>query len=192
MTSTRLLSRRSLLQIGTAAAVALSPVSALAGASRTASNRPSAPRKGVRSVNLANLHTGEKLKTVYWQNGKYDPQAMRAIDHIMRDHRTGQVKTIDRELIDLLHRLNARLETNEPFEIISGYRSPVTNASLRRNSSGVAKKSYHMRAMAIDLNVPGRALPNIRKAAISLRSGGVGYYPRSDFVHVDVGPVRDW
>ncbi len=192
MTSTRLLSRRSLLQIGAAAAVAMSPVSALAGATRTASGRPGTPMKGSRSVNLYNLHTGEKLKAVYWENGKYVRDAMREIDKIMRDHRTGKVKPIDKDLIDLLHRLNGRLETSEPFEIISGYRSPVTNAALRRRSSGVARNSYHMRAMAMDLNVASRDLPKIRKAAMSLRSGGVGYYPSSDFVHVDVGPVRDW
>lgn len=170
----------------------MSPVSAMAGATRAASGRPGVPAKGARSVNLYNLHTGEKLKTVYWENGKYIGGAMREIDKIMRDHRTGLVKAMDKDLIDLIHRLNARLETNEPFEIISGYRCPATNASLRRKSSGVARNSYHMRAMAMDLNVPGRDLPKIRKAAMSLRGGGVGYYPKSDFVHVDVGPVRDW
>ena len=188
MTSTRLLSRRSLFQIGAAAAVALSPVAALAGATRPATGRPAVPAKGVRSVNLYNLHTSEKLKVTYWENGKYARGAMREIDKIMRDHRSGQVKPIDKDLIDLLHRLNAKLDTNEPFEIISGYRCPATNAALRRNSSGVARNSYHMRAMAMDLNVPGRDLPKIRKAAMSLRGGGVGYYPGSDF-HPQVARV---
>lgn len=191
MTSSRLLSRRSLLQFGAATAVALSPLPALAGANRPVA-RPGLPAKGARSVNLHNLHTGEKLKTVYWEKGKYVPGALREINTIMRDHRTGQVKPIDKDLIDLLHRLNAQLETSDPFEIISGYRCPDTNAKLRSRSSGVARNSYHMRGMAMDLNVPSRDLPKIRKAALSLRGGGVGYYPRSQFVHVDVGPVRDW
>ncbi|MFN4089697.1 MAG: DUF882 domain-containing protein [Alphaproteobacteria bacterium] len=192
MTSSRPLSRRSLFHFGAAAAVALSPLPALAGVTRPASGRPAAPRRGTRSINLVNLHTGEKLKTVYWKDGKYERGALREIDRIMRDHRSGEVKSIDRDLVDVLHRLQRQLETNEPFEIISGYRSPITNAALRRNSRGVAQNSYHMRAMAIDLNVSNRSLPAIRKAAIGLRSGGVGYYPRSGFVHVDVGPVRDW
>lgn len=102
------------------------------------------------------------------------------------------MKAIERRLLDLLHRLHATLDTSEPFHVISGYRSPDTNAMLLARGGGVARHSLHMDGQAIDLRVPGRALSKIRGAALALRGGGVGYYPGSDFVHVDVGRVRWW
>lgn len=176
------LSRRSFLGYGAAVAVIVSPVSAFAKAKQPTE----------KWLQFDNLHTGEKLKTAYWQNGRYLPDSLKEINHILRDFRTGDVKSIDRDLLELLNALGRKMESKEPFQIISGYRSPKTNAMLRRNSNGVARKSYHMKGMAIDLNLPRQRLSHIRKAALDLKLGGVGYYPKSDFVHVDVGPVRTW
>ena len=145
-----------------------------------------------RALTLHNLHTGEKLSTVYWADGAYLPAPLSAIATLCRDFRTGDVKPIDAKLLDLLHALRGKLGTDAPFHVISGYRSPATNAMLSSNSGGVAKKSLHMRGMAIDIRLPGRELSDLRRAARSLQRGGVGYYPRSDFVHVDTGRVRFW
>ena len=152
------------------------------------------PRSGPRSLDLHNLHTGEKLALDYWVDGRYQVQALASVNHLLRDFRTGEVHMIAPSLLDLLATLRARLETSGPFEVISGYRSPATNAILRASHehSGVAVKSLHMQGMAIDIRVPGRPLANLRDAALTTRGGGVGYYPSSDFVHVDVGPVRRW
>ena len=128
----------------------------------------------------------EKLSIVY-PNG-----ALRQIDWILRDFRTGEARPIDPRLLDLLWRLRTALDTTEPYEVISGYRSPRTNAMLRRQGRGVSRISLHMQASAIDVRVPGRSLIAVREAALALRLGGVGYYPTSDFVHVDVGRVRYW
>lgn len=145
-----------------------------------------------RLLSFYNLHTDERLKTVYWSQGDYVPEALTEINHILRDFRTGTVVPIHTDLLDLLNRLSATLDTSRPFDIISGYRSPKTNAMLRHRTEGVAKRSLHMRAMAADIRVPGRRLKDLRRAAVALRGGGVGYYPKSDFVHVDVGRVRYW
>jgi len=113
---------------------------------------------------------------------------------VLRDFRSGEVHPIAPRLLDLLSMLQARLETTEPVSIISGYRSPTTNAMLRgkREHSGVATRSLHMQGMAIDLRIAGRSLAAVRTAALAQRLGGVGYYPQSDFVHVDIGRVRSW
>ena len=139
-----------------------------------------------------NLHTGETVDVVYRADGQLDQGALREIDWVLRDFRTGEARPIDRRLLDLLWRLRSALDTTEPYEVISGYRSPATNAMLRREGRGVSRVSLHMRAMAIDVRVPDRPLPTVRDAALALRLGGVGYYPASDFVHVDVGRVRFW
>ena len=145
-----------------------------------------------RSLAFDNLHTGEKLKVDYWAEGEYIPGALSEIDRVLRDFRTGEVHQIEPKLLDLLALLRARLETIEPLPVISGYRSPKTNAALHEASSGVASNSLHMQGMAIDIRVPGRALAAVRTAALDMRVGGVGYYPKSNFVHVDVGRVRRW
>ena len=111
---------------------------------------------------------------------------------MLRDFRTGEARQVDRRLLDLLWRLRSALDTTEPYEVISGYRSPATNAMLRREGRGVSRGSLHMRAMAIDVRVPDRPLTALRDAALALRLGGVGYYAASNFVHVDVGRVRFW
>ncbi len=145
-----------------------------------------------RSLSFYNTHTGEQMKTVYWSQGAYVPQALDDINHILRDFRTGEVKEIDRDLLDLLFALQDKLENTRPFSIISGYRSAETNALLRVISKGVAKDSLHIYGKAIDISLPGCDLKTVQRAAIDLQRGGVGYYPVSDFVHVDVGRIRYW
>jgi uncharacterized protein YcbK (DUF882 family) len=148
----------------------------------------------VRALAFDNIHTGEKLELAYWRNGAYLPDALSEVNHILRDFRTGDIHPIVPQLLDLLSNVRANLETREPVSVISGYRSPVTNAMLRgeHEHSGVAAKSLHMQGMAIDIRIAGRTLAATHAAALSIRGGGVGYYPVSDFVHVDVGRVRTW
>lgn len=148
--------------------------------------------RGERVLSFENLHTGEKLKTVYWAHGNYIHSNLADINHILRDHRTDDVKAIDPRLLDLLHELRLSVDSHKPFAIISGYRSPKTNAKLRTNSNGVAKRSMHLEGKAIDIRIPGQNLSNLRRAALSLRGGGVGYYPKSGFIHMDTGRVRSW
>ena len=145
-----------------------------------------------RSLSFYNIHTGEYLKTAYRVQGELNADALADIDHFMRDYRNGEVKTIDHELLDLLYSLNQHLQSARPFHVISGYRSPATNAMLAARSNGIAKHSLHMEGMAMDIYLPDRALGELRRAALNLRRGGVGYYPKSNFVHVDTGRVRSW
>jgi len=145
-----------------------------------------------RAIALTNLHTGESLKATYWEGGAYVPDALDALNHVLRDHRTGEVHTMAPQLFDLVTALRARLETDTVVQVISGYRSPLTNAALHAHSEGVASHSLHMQGEAIDLRIAGVELDHIRDAALSLQRGGVGYYPASQFVHVDVGRVRRW
>ncbi len=145
-----------------------------------------------KAVALYNTHTGESINAVYWFRGQYLPEAMSAVDRVLRDHRTDEIKPIDPQLLDLLHAIRGELECSHPFDVISAYRSPTTNAFLRFMSRRVAEHSLHMDGKAIDLRIPGWASNAVRSVAMELRMGGVGYYPRSNFVHVDVGPVRYW
>lgn len=174
--------RRSFIQAGAglAASLLILPQPALAGSQQE------------RKLSFHNTHTGEKTSAVYWADGDYLADGKQEIDEILRDHRTDEIYPIDTGLLDLLYLLRAEVEGKRAFEIISGYRSPATNAALRNNSSGVAKRSYHMQGKAIDIRLPGCDLENLHNAAISMRAGGVGYYPGSDFIHVDVGPYRSW
>lgn len=143
-------------------------------------------------MRFRNLHTGEALDAEYWQNGAYAPDALAAIDQVLRDHRTNEAHAMDVRLLDLLHDLSRQLETREPFQVISGYRSPQSNAALADASSGVARRSLHMEGMAIDIALESTSTEVIRDAALLLGGGGVGYYPNPGFVHVDVGRVRHW
>jgi uncharacterized protein YcbK (DUF882 family) len=145
-----------------------------------------------RKLVLHNLHTDEQLEVTYWARGIYRPDALAQIDWILRDHRTDEVTTIDRGLIDLLYRLRTEIGGERRFEVISGYRSPATNAMLASASEAVARNSLHIEGKAIDIHVPGVRLRGLRDKAKALRAGGVGYYPQSGFVHVDVGRVRYW
>jgi uncharacterized protein YcbK (DUF882 family) len=151
-----------------------------------------AATEAVRQLAFYNLHTGESLSAVYWEGGRYLKDGLAEIDYVLRDFRTGDVLGIDPELLNLVHRLRRTMDDEEPVHVISGYRSPATNAMLARRSKGVSKNSYHVKGMAIDLRLPKRRLADLRAAALALGGGGVGYYPKSDFVHVDTGPVRAW
>ena len=145
-----------------------------------------------RSVSLYNIHTGEWVRTVYWADGHYIREAVRDINWVLRDHYTDEVRPMNAAVLDLLGMLRHHLDTPNPFLVVCGYRSPATNHMLYLRKSGVAANSYHVKGMAIDLRCERRNLAQVRGAAMSLGAGGVGYYPHSDFVHVDVGPVRHW
>jgi uncharacterized protein YcbK (DUF882 family) len=145
-----------------------------------------------RRICIFNLHTKEHLDVVYFSNGCYDTEALKRIDHIFRDHYTGLVKKIDTNLIDLLFAIHRKLGTHEPFHLISGYRSRRTNEMLRKRNRKVAKRSMHIYGKAADIRLPDHRLRDLRRVAYTLHRGGVGYYPRSKFVHIDVGKVRFW
>ncbi|MGG7054586.1 DUF882 domain-containing protein [Nitrosomonas sp. ANs5] len=145
-----------------------------------------------KHLSLLNLHTGERIKTVYWEQGAYIPEALQAIQKVLRDHRSGEQHPIDPQLLDVMQLLHHGMRVSKEFQVISGYRSPATNATLAAKSQGVAKKSLHMQGRAIDIRLPGVPLSTLRKAAISLNAGGVGYYPASNFIHLDTGHVRYW
>ena len=155
---------------------------------------PRRPRAAVRDrvISLYNTHTEEALVVEYSSRGRYQPEALRALNRLLRDHRSGDVYPMDPELLDLLWELRLRMGSRAPFSVISAYRSPKTNAAMRRESPGVAAHSYHMQGRAIDVFLPDRDLRLLRNVAASLRRGGVGYYPHAGFVHVDTGPVRYW
>ncbi len=144
-------------------------------------------------LRLFHLHTGEHLDVVYRIGNEYVPEGIAALDHFLRDHRTGDVKDYDLREFDLLHDLLAKLgHPDSEIDIVCGYRTPWSNNYLRDRSHGVALHSQHMEAKAIDIRIPGIPTAKVRDAALSLQRGGVGYYEQSDFVHVDVGPVRHW
>ncbi len=147
---------------------------------------------GPRLAHIHNLHTGDSLRAVYFENGRYLPDAMSELMKAMRDWRSGEEHLMDPRLFDVMHALRGRLETNQPFQIISGYRSKATNDMMHERSAGVAKNSQHTEGKASDVRLEGVSLFNIRRAALDLGAGGVGFYPISNFVHVDVGPVRQW
>jgi len=180
-----MLARRRFMVLGAGAASgaalgALSPAEA--------AESPATPR----SVSLHNLHTGERLEALYWDAGRYVPDALAAVNRVLRDFRTGEEHMIDPRLLDLLTAVHGRVEAARPFQVVSGYRSPRTNAFLHERSAGVARNSLHMQGMAIDVRVEGVALNHLHRAALDLGLGGVGLYPVSNFVHMDVGRVRRW
>ncbi|OYW91118.1 MAG: hypothetical protein B7Z13_13360 [Caulobacterales bacterium 32-67-6] len=145
-----------------------------------------------RSLSILNLHTGERLAATYWEAGAYVEDALAGLAKVLRDHRTGETHAMAPRLLDLVANLQAEFSA-KPVQVISGYRSPRTNEALRQSGGGgVAKRSLHMDGLAMDIRMPGVDLARLRDAAWGLQSGGVGYYPGSDFVHVDVGRVRRW
>ena len=179
------LSRRAFVKLGTmavAAAILPRPVFGSSG------NLPIAEK----SLSFYNIHTAEKLKTVYWAEGNYLADSLREINYVLRDPRNNEIHDIDTRLLDLLFAIRQEIETNQPFHVISGYRSADTNAFLRAHTKGVAENSLHLVGKAIDIRSPGKDLRSLHKVAMTLKGGGVGYYPKSDFVHVDIGRVRYW
>lgn len=176
------LNRRRFLGMGLAAATIMTPTLSWA--------KP--VRKTERSLAFYQAHTGERLDTVYFANGRYIPSALKQINYILRDYRLDEVKAIAPALLDLLYALRQRLGVSEPFEVLSGYRAPQTNALLSRVNRTVAKHSLHIEAKAIDIIVPKVRTIEVARTAREMRAGGVGYYPRLSFVHVDVGDVRTW
>ncbi|MEX0733131.1 MAG: DUF882 domain-containing protein [Steroidobacteraceae bacterium] len=151
-----------------------------------------AAETGPRRLVLSNTHTGEVLDTIYWANGSYLPAELGRLDWVFRDHRTSDVLAIDSRLFDLLHDLAATAGLEPCYQIVSGYRSPATNSMLAAKSDGVSSRSLHMEGKAIDVRLEGLPLATLRDLALARRAGGVGYYPDSDFVHLDVGRVRSW
>jgi uncharacterized protein YcbK (DUF882 family) len=181
----RKIDRRKFLKLGALATVAaISPVPVFGAFDRFSSL--------VRKLSFYNTHTEETLDVAYCVRERYRPDALQGINHILRDHRTGEVAPIDPALLDLLHTLSRKIGTTSPFHIISGYRSPVTNDMLRDRSRNVARNSLHMEGKAVDIRLPDCDLGSLRQAALDLKKGGVGFYPGPNFVHVDVGRVRFW
>jgi uncharacterized protein YcbK (DUF882 family) len=180
-----LLSRRGILGVFAATTVTAAPVMANAfGFLRGAGD--------MRRIRMYSGRTGESLDTVYWVDGKYIREALNEINIFMRDWRTGEVIGIDPRTVDVAAASHRLLQTNEPYMMLSGYRSPRTNAMLRRSSGGVARNSLHMVGKAADLRLKSRSVGQMYNAAMSCRAGGVGKYSRSNFVHMDCGPVRTW
>jgi len=181
--SSPLLGRRRLLGLGLAAAA-----SSLIAPAAFASQGPA----GDRSLALYNTHTDEKLQATYLRGNAFDKGALKDINHILRDFRTGDVFPIDLKLLDLLTELHRKTGSKQPFQIISGYRSPKTNSMLNAESSGVAKRSMHLDGKAIDIRLADVKLKTLHETAVSMKLGGVGMYTASNFVHVDTGRVRYW
>jgi uncharacterized protein YcbK (DUF882 family) len=146
-----------------------------------------------RSLAMYNPHTGESLNLVYCENGYYVPGALQEVNYFFRDFRQNLVKPIDPRLLDLLRTIHQASDGGtKPFNLVSGYRSPQTNAMLAMEYEGVARHSMHIEGKAADINLPGRQLSILQRIALALRYGGVGYYPQSGFVHVDTGRIRHW
>ena len=177
------LKRRGFLKLAALTVGGLAASPALAGLT--------APRD--RILSMYSTNTGENIRTVYWTpRDGYVRDSLRQISWVLRDYRTDEVKNIDPILLDQLYTLQFIMDYNLPLHVISGYRSPATNAMLHRASGRVARNSYHIQARAMDIRMPGRRVSDLRRAAVSLQAGGVGYYPYSNFIHIDTGPIRYW
>ena len=178
------LSRRRLLRLGALAATTCLPCPALA------LQRASQPFE--RALSFSHVHTGERLSTVYWMQGRYLPGALQEINYLLRDYHTDDVQPIDPQLLDLVYALTKIAGWYDALHVLSAYRSPATNARLRLASASVAEHSLHMEGKAIDVRFVGGDLPMVRRCATALQWGGVGYYPWAAYVHLDTGPVRSW
>ena len=179
------MSRRALLGAFAATAVAAAPTfSNAAGFLRGSGD--------IRRLKMYSGRTGEHLDMIYWIEGEYIKDAVKEIHYFMRDWRTDQVKAIDTRTIDIMAAAHNLMDVTEPYLLLSGYRSPKTNAMLRSRSRGVAKNSLHMLGQAADLRLGSRSVRQMARAAEACHAGGVGKYSRSNFVHMDCGPVRSW
>lgn len=188
------LHRRRLLHLGVGSSVGVA--STLSWAVPSPVSAPASTRVAVRSLALDHLHTRERLSLVYAQAEIYLPPALQKLNHFLRDHYSGVAGQMDPALFDLMHRVRALLRpprSQAPYQIISGFRAAATNHRLQRTrGGGVATRSLHLEGRAVDVRLPGVPLAEVRDAALSLRAGGVGYYPREQFVHLDTGRVRAW
>lgn len=146
----------------------------------------------IRKLNMYSGRTGEQIDTIYWIDGEYIPEALTEVNRFMRDWRTDRAAQIDTRTVDILAASHRMLQTDTPFVLLSGYRSPKTNSMLRSKSRGVARNSLHMKGQAADIRIQGRSVAQISRAALACSAGGVGKYSRSNFVHVDCGDVRTW
>lgn len=179
------LSRRALLRVFAATAVIAAPTYSKAfGFLKGAGD--------IRRVKMTSQRTGESVDTIYWVNGEYIPEVLADMNYFMRDWRNDDVHSMDPRNLDIIAATHRLLDVNEPYLLLSGYRSPATNALLRKQSRGVARNSLHMQGMAADLRLRSRSIGQMRAAAESCAAGGVGHYNRSNFVHMDCGPVRTW
>ena len=179
------ISRRALLGAFAATAVTAAP---------TFANATGFLRGGgdIRRIRMYSGRTGERIDMVYWIEGKYIRDAIREVNHFMRDWRTDDVKAIDTRTVDIMAAAHNLMDANEPYMLLSGYRSPKTNAMLRSRSRGVARNSLHLQGQAADLRLSSRSVSQMARAAIACNAGGVGKYSRSNFVHMDCGQVRSW
>jgi len=180
-----LIDRRTFLGIGLITAAAF----VVPGASLAAANGVPEPE---RRLCIHNLHTREDINISYWKDGMYVPDALEQLNYIFRDHYNGAVTQIDVNLFDFLFAIQQKIQSTEPFHLISGFRTVKTNERLRKRNRNVSRKSLHVHGMAADIRLPDHKLKILRRAAYQLKGGGVGYYPKSNFVHVDVGKVRFW
>ncbi len=186
--------RRTLLISGMKAAAGILVAQAVpAWASVPFPSRPcSSKGRGEKNLAFYHTHTRECLDITYSRNGRHDPKALQQINKYLRDFRTGEVYPIDPEVLDILWQIQQDIGCDSTYEIISGYRSPKTNEKLRNRSGGVAKRSLHMQGKALDIRLTGKKTRVVRDCAIALEAGGVGYYAKSNFVHIDTGRVRTW
>jgi uncharacterized protein YcbK (DUF882 family) len=178
-------SRRDFLKLSAnAIAASLLPIPAMAATGNNTALQ--------RKISFFNTHTGESIDICYFEKGVYCLNGLSRINYILRDHRTKEVQPIDLGLVETLYAVKSKIRSKKPIHIISGYRSPATNAMLHKTSNGVAQTSYHTKGKAVDIRIPGCSSRRLRDVCISLQSGGVGYYGNSNFVHLDTGPVRVW
>lgn len=153
---------------------------------------PPAQVTGEKTLHLHSLHTGETVEVVFWRDGEYVQEGLDELDRMLRDHRSGDVIDMDPELFSLIHRLYKDVGARGAIDIISGYRSPKTNAMLKRIGRNVATKSQHMVGKAMDIRFKNVSIEKMRETALRYEAGGVGYYPQSNFVHIDTGRPRQW
>jgi uncharacterized protein YcbK (DUF882 family) len=185
MTNETVITRRGLLGAFAATALVAAPTCSNAfGFLRGAGD--------IRRIRMYSGRTGESIDTIYWIEGDYIKEAMAEVNHFMRDWRTDGTKLIDPRTIDIMAASHRLMDVSEPYMMLSGYRSPQTNSMLRSKSRGVARNSLHMLGQAADLRLKSRSVPQMAKAAQACSSGGVGTYMRSNFVHMDCGPIRTW